>query len=167
MKVFKILYFVLSGVLFIVALFLIISILPIPGGYKVMAVLSGSMEPAIKTGSVVVVKPSAQYKIGNIITFQGKGNIIPITHRIIEMRVDKGSPLYITKGDANNAQDLREIREPEIIGKVLFSTPYIGYGINAAKKPFGFVALILIPAVIITTDQIKNIWQEIKKRKEK
>lgn len=167
-KISKIAYYVFLGTLGLIALLVIISAFPITGSYKLMIVQSGSMEPSIKTGSVVVVKPSDSYKIGDVITFGPFTKTKPPTsHRVFDIRVETGQPIYITKGDANNAPDAREVFHSEVMGRILFDVPYIGYAIASAKKPFGFVALILIPAVIITTDQIKNIWQEIKKRKEK
>ena len=69
MKFFKTIYYIFIAFIATIALLLIISVLPITGNYKVMTVLSGSMEPTIKMGSIVVVKPQENYKIGDIITF--------------------------------------------------------------------------------------------------
>lgn len=102
-----------------------------------MTVLSGSMEPFIKTGSVAVIKPSKVYKIGDVITYQIKDKN-PITCRIVEIEVVDGKPFYITKGDANNAPDQKRLREEEIWGKVLFDVPYLGYLFEEIKRPIGF-----------------------------
>lgn len=166
MKYFKIIYYVFFGAIALIAVLLIISILPITGNFKVMAVLSGSMEPAIKTGSVIAIKPSDNYKIGDIITFGEMSKTkTPTTHRIYDMRVQEGEPVYVTKGDANNAPDAKEITGKEIIGKVLFNVPYVGYAVDTAKKPWGFALIIIAPAMIIIFDEIKKIIREIKKRK--
>src|SRR3989344_4702559 len=79
------------------------SMLPIPGNIEVKIVKSGSMEPSISTGSLVVVRPHAAYAKGDVITF-GKDTKtdIPTTHRIIDT---KDGPLYIVKGDANEEAD--------------------------------------------------------------
>lgn len=168
MKYLKIIYYAFLGAIALIAVLLVVSVFPIAGNYKIMTVLSGSMEPGIKTGSVVVVKPSDNYKIGDIITFGEMSKTkTPITHRIYEMKVEGSEPVYITKGDANNAPDQKEIAGKEIIGKVLFDIPYIGYAVDAAKKPFGFMLIIIIPATIIIYDEIRKIIGEIKKRKEK
>lgn len=161
----KILYGVIGALVAFAALALIVSALPIPGNYQFLVVRSGSMEPAIKQGAVVVVKPSDAYKVGDIITFRGtfrtpKGQIIPVSHRVAEIRVDQGEPFYTTKGDANNAPDTREVRHREVIGKVRFSMPYIGYGIETARTTYGFLALIIIPAAIIIGDQGRKAWRE-------
>jgi len=162
MKLFKVLYYIFIGVIALIAILLIISTFEIPGNFKVMTVLSGSMEPAIKMGSIVVIKPADDYKIGDIITF---GPITktkpPTTHRIVDMRVIEGIPSYITQGDTNNAPDPKEVSKGEIIGKVLFSVPYAGYAVDAARKPIGFALLIIIPALLIIFDEARKIYKEI------
>jgi len=127
---------------------------------------SGSMEPAIKTGSVIVIKPGAEYKVGDIITFgkDDKKNI-PTSHRINAVRMVQGKMLYTTKGDANNAPDTKEIAQNEIIGKVVFKMPYLGYVLDMAKKPIGFFLLIVIPALAIVYDEVVKIWKEVKRLK--
>jgi signal peptidase len=152
----------------LVAILLIFSAFPIPGNYKVLVVQSGSMEPKIKTGSMVVVKPAQDFKIGDVITFGPYSKTkAPTTHRIYDMKVVGGEAVYITKGDANNAPDTREIKKADIVGKVLFSVPYLGYAVDFAKKPIGFALLIIVPAALIIVDEIKKIYAEIKKKKTK
>lgn len=152
-----------------VALFLIASAIPIPGGFRVFNVLTGSMEPAIKTGSMVIVRPAENYKINDIITFNpvGKADKTPITHRIHDIRVQGGTPIYITKGDANEVQDLTEIGQYQIIGKMIFGVPYIGAVVNVAKTPVGFTLLIIVPAVIFIYEELKKVWREITKTRTK
>lgn len=161
-KFLSIVYYLFLCLLGVIALTVVISALPITGGIKIMAVLSGSMEPAIHTGSVVIVRPHISYHIGDVITFKGTGSKnISITHRIAEMRVDRGAPSYVTKGDANNAPDLRVISQKEVIGSVMLSVPYLGYAVETARRPYGFAALIAIPALLIIFDQAGKIKKEI------
>lgn len=152
----------------LVALLLIVSSFPIPGNYKIYIVESGSMAPTIPTGSVIAVKPDADYKIGEVITF-GPMSVkkVPTTHRIQDIRVQAGEPIYITKGDANNAPDAKDTLKKDIIGKVVFHLPYAGYLIVAAKTPLGFLVFIIIPALFVLWDEVVNIWNEIKKIKAK
>jgi signal peptidase len=160
MKIFKIFYYLFIAAIVAVILLLLASILPIPGGVKVFVVQSGSMEPAIKTGSVVVVKSSSDYKVSDTITFGPYSKIKPpTTHRIAEIKDGN----YITKGDANNAPDPRTVAKRDIIGKAVFSVPYLGYAVATAKQPYGFIILILIPAAIIVYDEVRKIIKEIKK----
>lgn len=161
---FKAISYIFYTIVAIIAIFLIVPLLPIPGNYQILTVLSGSMEPAIHTGSIVIIKPTDNYKIGDIITF-GKTEKTPTTHRIHDIKVNAGNPVYTTKGDANNAPDNREISNNEVVGKVLFSVPYAGFAISTAKKPWGFIFIIIIPTLIIISDEIKKIWIEVKKIK--
>jgi signal peptidase I len=159
-KFFKIASNVLTVFVIVIALFLMVTIFPITGNYKVLTVLSGSMEPSIHTGSIVVVKPLAEYKVGDVITF---GEIsktkIPITHRIYEIKDNK----FITKGDANDSPDMKEVLPREVVGKVLFSVPWVGHVVSAAQKPIGFAIVIILPAIFIVYDEIKKIKNEVKR----
>lgn len=165
-KIYTIGYFVFVAIVIFIAVVLLASILPIPGKLEIKIVLSGSMEPTIKTGSLVVIKPESMYKEGDIITF-GKDTKkdIPTTHRIIAIRVESGVAVYTVKGDANNSPDPKEVRQNEIIGKVIFSAPYLGYIIDFAKKPLGFSLLIGLPALYIVYDEVTKIVEEVKKMK--
>lgn len=165
---FKLIYNLFIAFVILVAICLAGSMLPISENYKIMIVQSGSMAPAIKTGSIVIIKPSPDYKAGDIITFGPYSKTkVPTTHRIVEIKEENGQTSYITKGDANNAPDDRKISKKDIIGKVLFDIPYLGYIVDSAKKPIGFTFLIIIPAAIIIYDEMRNIWQEIAKIKKK
>jgi len=167
-KIFKIIYNIFFVFLILIALLLIISVLPITGNFKILTVLSGSMEPAIKMGSVVMIKQAGDYKINEVITF---GKIsredTPTTHRIVDIKLQEGKPVYITKGDANNSPDTKEVLASEVAGKVVFTAPYIGYAVDFAKKPFGFMLIIIIPAAAIIYDEIRKIRAEVVKLKKK
>ena len=171
-KIFKIAYYVFLGALCLIALLVVISAFPIKGNIQIKIVQSGSMEPSIKTGSLVLIKPASSYKIGDAVTFSGnlkdsRGNRMTITHCIVDMAVNAGAPLYITKGDANEEQDSGQLSQNEIIGKVLLDVPYVGYGVAATKTKYGFLAIILIPAIIIIYDQSVRIFKEAKRVREK
>lgn len=164
----KIATYIFGGCVLIIALLLIFSTFPIAGNYKFYIVQSGSMEPAIKTGGIIFIKPISTYKIGDVITFgpvpKGK---VPTTHRIIEARAESGRMIYVTKGDANEDRDFNEVMHKDVLGKVYFDVPFIGYILAAAKKPIGFIALIGVPAFILIYDEVKKIILEIKKIKMK
>ena len=169
-KINKIASAILTGLLIALAAVLVIPMLPIPGNFSIRVVQSGSMEPAIKTGSLVLIKPSGSYKIGDIITFEGnfkdaKGRKIPTTHRVVDAKVDAGVVSYQTKGDANDGADRNLVTQKKVIGRVLLSVPYAGYLAAAIKTSYGLLAIVIIPAVVIIFDQVKKIAGEIKKSK--
>jgi len=160
-------YFLITAIVAVV-FFVMASKLPINGNYELKVVLSGSMEPAIKMGSIVVIKPKDNYKVADIITF-GKDTKtdIPTTHRIVNVRALSGEMVYTTKGDANENSDVQEVKDKAVIGKVLFSVPYVGFLIDFAKKPVGFILLIIVPFSAIAIDELRKIWKEIKKMKKR
>lgn len=135
---------------------------------KPYVVLSGSMEPTIPTGSVVLVQPdSVGYGVGDAITFsQGTSGDV-VTHRITEIVGSPGQVAYRTKGDANKTIDAGEVDKDQVVGKVLLTAPYVGYGVDFAKKPYGFILLVIVPATIIIYEELKNIWQELRRLKRK
>lgn len=165
-KILKIIQNIITVVIIIIGLFLIVTLFPIKNNYQVKVVLSGSMEPTIHTGSVVIIKPSSQYKIRDIVIF-GKDTKteIPTTHRIVSSRAVGGVMLFTTKGDANEDTDATEIRPSDIHGKVLFSVPFMGYVISFVRKPLGIIVVIFIPALVIIYDEIKKIREEVKRIK--
>lgn len=160
----KVLTYGFYAVVALIALLLLSSALPIPGGIKTFVVQSGSMEPSIKTGGVVVVKPASTYQVGDVITFGPRSKTKPpTTHRIIEV-TEEGN--FVTKGDANTDEDMRTVSRYEVVGKVLFSLPYVGYVVATAQKPWGFAIIIGIPATIIVWEEANKIWIEIKKKRD-
>ena len=175
MKIFNVICNVSLIIVVILALLLIISVIPVPGNFKVLTVLSGSMEPAIKTGSVVFVKPAhstgsgqADYKIGDIITFgDQEGSKVLTTHRIVKTEYEDEKTLYTVKGDANKAADIRKVPSENVVGKTLFSIPFLGYLLNFAKQPIGCILRIWVPAIIIIWEEIEKIRKELKKKSEK
>ena len=116
---------------------------------KTYIVLSGSMEPNIKIGDLIIVK---EYKIediqkGDIITFEIDDKII--THRIIEIKDGK----YITKGDNNNVEDDFSVRVENIKGKFVLSLPKIGDLMLTIKNN---IYIFLISLIIIIIYEIKK-----------
>ncbi|HEY4527381.1 MAG TPA: signal peptidase I [Candidatus Paceibacterota bacterium] len=165
MKIFNtIIYSIFVIVLLLVAGLFLASLLPIPGNIEVKIVKSGSMEPTIKTGSVVIIKPESSYKVGEVITFgEDSKTRVPTTHRIVAVQTQNGQTMYTTKGDANEDADTQVTPASEVIGKVLLDAPYAGFILDFARQPIGFTFLIIIPAAIIIIDELFRIVNEIKK----
>ncbi len=171
-KIKKTAYIVFISFLALIGLLVIVSAFPISGNYQIKVVQSGSMEPAMKVGSIVIIKPADSYEVGDIVTFHGRfrlpnGEELAVTHRVVEKTVSGSTTVYKTKGDANDDPDTELLRENKIIGKVLFDVPYIGYVVETARKPYGFLAILIIPASIIIYDQAIVVWKEVKKLRAK
>ncbi len=161
-------YLLIGGVV-LLTLLLLGTLMPIQGGIKVKIVKSGSMEPTIMTGSIVIIKPEPAYSIGDIITF-GKDTKtqIPTTHRIVAVSGSGASSEFQTKGDANDAPDPVATRMSDISGKVIFHASYIGYILDFARKPLGFALIVGVPAFAIILDEVMKIVAEVRRmRREK
>jgi signal peptidase len=134
------------------------------GNVEIKIVKSGSMEPSIPVGALVLIKPGDAYGVGDVITF-GKDTKteIPTTHRIVSVDTGSGVPVYQTKGDANEESDPQTVLERDIIGRVLLNVPYAGYILDFARQPVGFALLIGLPAAIIILDELVTIMFEVRK----
>ena len=154
-------YTIFIAVLLGIAGLLVGSMLPIPGNIEIKIVKSGSMEPNIPTGSVVIVKPETRYLNGDVITF-GKDTKtdIPTTHRIIASTGEGTGTTYTTKGDANEEQDPTQVVARDVIGKVVFALPYAGFILDFARQPLGFGLLIGVPAALVILEESLTIFKE-------
>lgn len=102
-------------------------------GYCLLTVLSDSMSPILNTGDLVLVKRHpAKIKVGDIITFRIKENIL-VTHRVIQTHMQDGKILYITKGDANKDEDQEFIGGDRLFGLYKATIPKIGYVLFASN----------------------------------
>ncbi|MEA1929663.1 MAG: signal peptidase I [Patescibacteria group bacterium] len=161
-------YYVFIALVVVIGLLLVSSYFQFTDSYQLKVVKSGSMEPAIKTGSLVLISPARTYGEGDVITFgRDVGSAVPTTHRIIGVRAEGGTMLYKTKGDANEEADLNEVARREIIGRVNLSIPILGYLLDFARQPIGFVLLIVLPAIMVAVDEVYKIVKEIKKMRQK
>jgi len=125
------------------------------GDTHYLPVLSGSMEPTIPVGGVVLIKEigSSSLQVGDIICFKLAEGQPWVTHRIVNI-TDEG---FITKGDANNDVDRWVVKRENVVGEVLFTIPYLAYFGSFVRTPLGFLLLITIPAALIIIGEMKNI----------
>jgi signal peptidase I len=147
---------------------------PLSKKIKIQRVMSGSMEPALRVGSVVLSQKidTTTLKPGDIITFNSvKEQGGTITHRILRINQAQGVTVFTVKGDANKTADIDPVKAADIQGKVLFSIPLLGYVSVWMKTPIGFIVLVILPAAIIIISEIWNIKnaleESIKKKYEK
>lgn len=119
---------VLAGVVLIVV--------PKATGSRPLTVLTGSMQPALDPGDVVVVRPAdtENLQIGDVITFQAEsGNPELTTHRIVGVVLTGEGREYVTRGDANGAADPVPVRPEQVRGTVWYSVPLVGYAATWAS----------------------------------
>ena len=130
-------------------IFLTAMVLLLPGlfGIRPYVVYSGSMEPGIPTGAVVFVKEEKfSPKKGDIITFHN-GNTV-ITHRVVK----NTDGICTTKGDANKTADPVTVKESQIVGRVVFHLPYLGYVIHFLRARIPFTAVVVAAGLAVIAD---------------
>jgi signal peptidase len=114
------------------------------------------MEPTLHIGSLAYVKltDASEISKGDIITFLMEGNLTVATHRVVN--IDENSREFTTKGDANNTQDA-PISFDRLVGKTLFSIPYLGYLTMFMKTKQGIVMAVCILTLMILFSAICKI----------
>ena len=130
-------------------------------GIKPYIVLSGSMEPTIKTGSVCFINHHYKYddvKEKDIIAFKMDDTLV--THRVVSI-TDDGME---TKGDANGEKDGNLTTKDNFVGKNVFAIPFVGYGIKAMQTTNG---KIIFGTIIVLLLVSAFLFGEADKRKEK
>ncbi len=138
--------------------------------YRFLRVMSGSMEPTIKTGAVVLIQKVAPEALreNDIITFGSADDPnLSITHRLVKIEEKEGETVFKTRGDANNSEDINEVSPADVQGKVIFSLPLLGYLAVFIKEPLGFGLLVVLPAILIIISEILNIKKAIEEEVEK
>lgn len=93
-------------------------------GYEIYEVVSGSMEPEIPVGSVIYVAAAQPEEIQaeDVIAFRSGQTVI--THRVVTNRMLDGE--FVTKGDANEQEDMNAVPYADLIGRVEHHFPIVG-----------------------------------------
>lgn len=134
----------LVGTLGIIGI-LAVNVYPIVTGGKIYQIETGSMEPTIKTGSYVLIRPSEELKTGQVVMFDEVGSAVPIVHRIVA--INAGGKTLTTRGDANGADDA-SIDRSQVRGVVAdvfsqYGAYHRPYQIGAGILSLGLVGLSL------------------------
>lgn len=130
-------------------------------GYRSMTVMSGSMEPAIRPGDVVVnrrIQP-LEARVGDVITFREPGSRRFITHRVRRITARGSRVTFVTKGDANTGTERWSVPASGEIGRVRFRLPGVGYALFWTHGRYAILALITIPALLLGAITVARIWR--------
>ena len=130
-------------------------------GFKTYTVISASMEPTYMTGSLLYVKDvdPADLKKNDVITFLLNEDTVA-THRIVEI-VDKDGELnFRTKGDKNESVDGGLVHYRNVIGKPVFSIPYLGYLAYYIQRPPGIYLFGLFIVLAVLTTLVSSLLKE-------
>ena len=137
--------------------------------FSAYTIVSPSMVPSINVLDVVVtmrVNSPEDLKKGDIVTFNStdyRYSGVRVTHRIYDIeKTSSGEYLFTTKGDNNNTPDSSRISFNEIYGRVLFRIPKIGYIQYYLSSILGWVAIIIVPAVLIIAYDIYKLIKTLR-----
>ena len=135
-------------------------------GYAMLEVISGSMEPTIKIGDLIIINTKDKdYKENDIVTFRDTNGSF-VTHRIVEI---KDNNMMVTKGDNNNAKD-EATNMNNIIGKYVKKIAFLGMLLSSFKNPVFLIIILLIGTLycyIISTDENGRLIDAKKEKKGK
>ena len=133
------------------------SVLSSTGYVKARVVLTGSMQPAINPGDIVITAPVSRVtpKIDDVAAYQARrfdGAAVGVfTHRIIDGDAKNG---WIFKGDNNPSPDVQQPKNNDILGVVIFVIPWLG---NLLSKQFLFTVIPLIAGMWFLLDTLRKV----------
>ena len=133
-------------------------------GLMPYTVLSGSMEPTYHVGSLIYVEKAspAELDVGVPITYVINGKTV-VTHRIVEVVEEDGVTKYRTKGDANEDVDGTPVPYENIIGKPVFTIPFIGYVAYFVQNSPGNIIVFSILGVLLILTFVPDIIDKVEK----
>lgn len=114
-------------------------------GIKTFVIISGSMEPSLEIGDIVVVKefPKEELQVGDVISFRNGQSII--THRITNVVKSKNGKIsFETKGDNNNIKDKNNVKYDDIEGKMVGKIPFVGKVALLLKNKLIIIIILMI-----------------------
>lgn len=133
---------ILSKIIYVGIAIYAIACIPNLFGCKPLIILTGSMQPTYKIGSIIYYEKinKEDIKVGDVLTFKINNKTL-VTHRVVAIEND----VYTTKGDANNTEDPKKIEYEDVEGKAKeISIPYLGYYIQWINKNLYIVAIAVV-----------------------
>lgn len=143
-----------------VAPFVVFAIPQVVGAEHSYVVLSGSMEPHMAPGDVIIVDevPADGIAVGDVITYSRDGGRSTITHRVVGfVETDADGRTLRTKGDANSNHDLYLVQRSQVVGRVVHVVPYVGHVVGVAGTRIGQGLLVLVPLVLLVSNKV---WRQ-------
>lgn len=160
-------------VIAIVAPFVVFTVPQVVGAEESYVVISGSMRPTIHVNDAIIVNEvsPASIHVGDIIVFHGRGergsdNIDVTTHRVVDIVRTEEGLAFKTKGDANEEADRGLVPASALVGRVMFTIPYIGYIIVFAGTQLGFILLVAIPVGLLMIGEMYDLARAARNSRE-
>jgi signal peptidase I len=139
------------------AIFITFSLLSSTGYVKARVVLTGSMQPAINPGDIVLTAPISRVepKIDDVAAYQARrfdgAPVGVFTHRIIDGDGENG---WVLKGDNNPTPDIQKPKNADILGVVIFVIPWLG---NLLSKQVLFTVIPLVAGMWFLLDTLRKV----------
>jgi signal peptidase len=130
-------------------------------GYRSLIVRSGSMEPSIRTGDLILTKqaPPTTVRVGQIVTFHDpsrKGELL--THRVVSRQARAGRVFFVTRGDANSAVERWSVAADGTVGEFSLRLPLVGYGVSVFTIPVVRLLFVSLASFVLGALLIRWIW---------
>lgn len=161
-RIAKIIGNVLVGLVILLSFFFVLG--PRFFGIDFFNIYSGSMSPSLPVGSVVMVWPIevSTIAVGDIVAFKTGTGSDAVVHRVTEVIDENTLISFRTAGDANKSPDGYLVLPEDIIGKVFFQLPFLGYLSDFVRTKLGYVLSVVLPAMLIISLEISNIIRELR-----
>ncbi|MBI3649322.1 MAG: signal peptidase I [Actinobacteria bacterium] len=134
-------------------------------GYRTLVVMSGSMEPTLHTGDVVVVRQIAplDLRVGDIATFRDPNDPSRmLTHRVREISAEAGQVYVVTMGDANTEPERWHVSADGTVGRVQFHLWHLGYLMFWLRSRVGRIGFVVVPALALGALELRRIWRPVR-----
>lgn len=134
---------------------------PVPSflGYSVLTIGSGSMEDTIMENDLILIKSAKEFEEGDVITFIREGDETPTTHRIVGF--GDTAENFVTRGDANDANDTERVTKEEILGKMVLhlegSALVMGWLINGGGAIFAILIVLILTVGICLIERSNGV----------
>jgi signal peptidase len=126
-------------------------------GWKLQAVETGSMDPALPTGSLAVVVPTRPetVEVGDVIAYREPADGRRVLHRVIGVTTSHtGEVFFETRGDANATPDPLLAPASAIQGRLAWHVPHLGRAATALRPPIGLLVLAGVPVLPLAVGEI-------------
>lgn len=139
----------------LVAVVLAVVAIPLATGGEWRTVQTGSMEPEISPGDVVLVQPGTAVQVGDVVAFPDP--LQPgrdVLHRVVDV---DNTGLLVTRGDANDIADPWTIDPAEVIGTQSLAVPKLGLLVQTVSSDLGILLFLVVPALLILINE-SRVW---------
>jgi signal peptidase I len=151
-----------TSAVLVVVLFAVVAVVLAPHlfGWRYGVLRSGSMSPAMPAGAAIVVAPVGieDVRPGDVVTFRSVVNRdLLVTHRVVEVTEYDDRPALRTQGDGNEEPDAAIVTPNRLMGRVVFSVPFVGIVAQYLRTTEAFIFLLVIPTALIVAIELREL----------